>query len=55
MINQKIGDWLNSKQDENSLRMLNEYANYFNSVDGLLKSRVAMYVKNNRTKIGKIL
>lgn len=55
MINQKIGDWLNSKQDENSLRMLNEYANYFNSVDGLLKSRVAMYVKNNRTNIGKIL
>lgn len=55
MINQKIGDWLNSKQDENSLRMLKEYANYFNSVDGLLKSRVAMYVKNNRTNIGKIL
>ena len=55
MINQRIGDWLNSKQDENSLRMLKEYANYFNSVDGLLKSRVAMYVKNNRTNIGKIL
>ena len=55
MINQKIGDWLNSKQDENSLRMLKEYANYFNSVDGLLKSKVAMYVKNNRTNVGKIL
>ena len=55
MINQRIGDWLNSKQDENSLRMLKEYANYFNSVDSLLKSRVAMYVKNNRTNIGKIL
>ena len=51
----KIGDWLNSKQDENSLRMLQEYANYFNSVDSLLKSRVAQYVKNNRTLIGKVL
>ena len=55
MINQKIGDWLNSKQDENSLRMLKEYANYFNSADSLLKSRVAQYVKNNRTLIGKVL
>ena len=58
MTNQmKIGDWLNSKQreDKESIRMLKEYANYFNSVDSLLKSRVAMYVKNNRTNIGKIL
>lgn len=56
MTNQmKIGDWLSYKQDENSLRMLQEYTNYFNSVDSLLKSRVAMYVKNNRTLLGKIL
>lgn len=55
MINQIVGGWLNSKQDENSLRMLKEYANYFNSVDSLLKSRVSQYVKNNRTSIGKIL
>lgn len=34
----KIGDWLNSKQDENSLRMLREYDEYFNSVDSLLKA-----------------
>ena len=51
----RIGDWLNSKQDENSLRMLQEYANYFESVDGLLKSRVSQYVKNNRTLVGKVL
>ena len=51
----KIGDWLNSKQDENSLRMLREYDEYFNSVDSLLKSRVSQYVKNNRTLIGKVL
>ena len=50
-----IGDWLNSKQDENSLRMLREYDEYFNSVDSLLKSRVSQYVKNNRTLIGKVL
>ena len=57
MINQKIGDWLNSKQreDKESIRILREYANYFNSVDGLLKSKVAMYVKNNRTLVGKVL
>lgn len=57
MINQIVGGWLNSKQreDKDSLRMLKEYANYFNSVDGLLKSKVAMYVKNNRTNVGKIL
>ena len=53
----KIGDWLNSKQreDKESIRILREYANYFNSVDSLLKSRVSQYVKNNRTSIGKIL
>lgn len=52
-----IGDWLNSKQreDKDSLRMLREYDEYFNSVDSLLKSRVSQYVKNNRTSIGKIL
>lgn len=55
MINQKVGVWLNSKQDENSLRMLREYDEYFNSVDSLLKSRVSQYVKNNRTLIGKVL
>lgn len=57
MINQKIGVWLNSKQreDKDSLRMLREYDEYFNSVDRLLKSRVVMYVKNNRTQIGKVL
>lgn len=55
MINQKVGVWLNSKQDENSLRMLREYDEYFNSVDSLLKSRVSQYVKNNRTLAGKVL
>ncbi len=55
MKTMKIGDWLNSKQDENSLRMLREYDEYFNSVDSLLKSRVSQYVKNNRTLIGKVL
>ena len=55
MTKMKIGDWLSYKQDENSLRMLKEYANYFNSADSLLKSRVAQYVKNNRTLIGKVL
>lgn len=57
MINQKVGDWLNSKQreDKESIRILREYANYFNSVDSLLKSKVAMYVKNNRTLAGKVL
>lgn len=57
MINQKIGDWLNSKQreDKESIRMLREYDEYFNSVDSLLKSRVSQYVKNNRTLAGKVL
>ena len=55
MKTMKIGDWLNSKQDENSLRMLKEYDEYFNSVDSLLKSRVSQYVKNNRTLVGKVL
>ena len=57
MINQIVGGWLNSKQreDKESIRILREYANYFNSVDSLLKSKVAMYVKNNRTLAGKVL
>lgn len=55
MKTMKILAWLNSKQDENSLRMLREYDEYFNSVDSLLKSRVSQYVKNNRTNVGKIL
>lgn len=52
-----ILDWLNSKQreDKESIRMLREYDEYFNSVDSLLKSRVSQYVKNNRTNVGKIL
>lgn len=57
MKTMKIGDWLNSKQreDKESIRMLREYDEYFNSVDSLLKSRVSQYVKNNRTLIGKVL
>ena len=52
---QKNGVWLNSKQDENSLRMLKEYEEYFNNCNKLLKSKVTKYVKNNRTTLGKVL
>ena len=50
-----IGGWLKSKQDPESLKMLQKYVNYFVTIDGYLKLRVVQHVKNNYTRIGRIL
>ena len=50
-----IGGWLKYKQDPESLKMLQKYVNYFVTIDGYLKLRVVQHVKNNYTRIGRIL
>lgn len=53
--NTTIGDWLKFKQDQESLKMLQKYVNYFVTIDSYLKLRVVQHVKNNYTRIGRIL
>lgn len=50
-----IGAWLQSKQDDESLEMLQKYINYFVTIDSYLKLRVVQHVKDNYTKIGRVL
>lgn len=51
-----IGSWLHSKQKTtSSLDLLKKYAEVYKNVNALLRSKVAQHVKNNRTKIGKVL
>lgn len=51
-----IESWLNSKQKTTkSLEMLRKYEEYYDTIDSLLRKRVVEHIKNNRTKIGKVL
>ena len=55
-MNQKhSGGWLCSKQDSESIKLLKLYEEFNKTIDPKLRKSVVSYIKNNRTKFGKIL